>query len=53
MAVYAITGKLGSGKGKAAIDQIRRYLRAGIRMARIAYSRPGICRHVSAFLPGL
>ena len=29
MAVYAITGKLGAGKGKAAIDQIRRYLRAG------------------------
>lgn len=33
MAVYAITGKLGSGKGKAAIDQIRRYLRAGKRVA--------------------
>nr|WP_315249439.1 zonular occludens toxin domain-containing protein [uncultured Duganella sp.] len=33
MAVYAVTGKLGSGKGKAAIDQIRRYLRAGKRVA--------------------
>lgn len=33
MAVYAITGKLGSGKGKAAIDQIRRYLRDGKRVA--------------------
>ena len=33
MAVYAITGKLGSGKGKAGIDQIRRYLRAGKRVA--------------------
>jgi hypothetical protein len=33
MAVYAITGKLGSGKGKAAIDQIRRYLRQGKRVA--------------------
>jgi hypothetical protein len=33
MAVYAITGKLGSGKGKASIDQIRRYLRAGKRVA--------------------
>lgn len=33
MAVYAITGKLGSGKGKAAIDQIRRYLSDGKRVA--------------------
>lgn len=33
MAVYAITGKLGSGKGKSAIDQIRRYLREGKRVA--------------------
>lgn len=33
MAVYAITGKLGAGKGKAAIDQIRRYLRDGKRVA--------------------
>lgn len=33
MAVYAISGKLGSGKGKAAVDQIRRYLRAGKRVA--------------------
>ena len=33
MAVYAITGKLGAGKGKAAIDQIRRYLREGKRVA--------------------
>lgn len=33
MAVYAITGKLGSGKGKAGIDQVRRYLRAGKRVA--------------------
>ena len=33
MAVYAITGKLGSGKGKAGIDQIRRYLTAGKRVA--------------------
>lgn len=33
MAVYAITGKLGSGKGKAGIDQVRRYLRAGKKVA--------------------
>lgn len=33
MAVYAVTGKLGSGKGKAAIDQIRRYLSEGRRVA--------------------
>jgi len=33
MAVYAITGKLGAGKGKAAIDQIRKYLREGKRVA--------------------
>lgn len=33
MAVYAITGKLGAGKGKAAVDQIRRYLRSGKRVA--------------------
>lgn len=33
MAVYAITGKLGSGKGKAGIDQIRRYLTEGRRVA--------------------
>lgn len=33
MAVYAITGKLGSGKGKAAIDQMRRYLLSGKRVA--------------------
>jgi hypothetical protein len=33
MAVYAITGKLGSGKGKAGIDQIRRYLLSGKRVA--------------------
>jgi hypothetical protein len=33
MAVYAITGKLGSGKGKAGIDQIRRYLTKGKRVA--------------------
>lgn len=33
MAVYAVTGKLGSGKGKASIDQLRRYLRAGKRVA--------------------
>lgn len=33
MAVYAITGKLGSGKGKAAINQMRRYLREGKRVA--------------------
>lgn len=33
MAVYAITGKLGSGKGKGGIDQIRRYLREGRRVA--------------------
>lgn len=33
MAVYAVTGKLGSGKGKAGIDQIRRYLQDGRRVA--------------------
>lgn len=33
MAVYAITGKLGSGKGKGGVDQIRRYLREGRRVA--------------------
>jgi hypothetical protein len=33
MAVYAITGKLGSGKGKGGIDQIRRYLQEGRRVA--------------------
>lgn len=33
MAVYAITGKLGTGKGKAAIRQMREYLRAGRRVA--------------------
>lgn len=33
MAVYAITGKLGSGKGKAAIQRLREYLREGKRVA--------------------
>lgn len=33
MAVYAITGKLGSGKGKAAMKIARDYLRAGKRVA--------------------
>jgi hypothetical protein len=33
MAVYAITGKLGSGKGKAGIQRLREYLRAGKRVA--------------------
>lgn len=33
MAVYAITGKLGSGKGKAAIQRLREYIRAGKRVA--------------------
>lgn len=33
MAVYAITGKLGSGKGKAAIFKMREALRAGKRVA--------------------
>lgn len=33
MPVYAITGKLGSGKGKAAIDRLRKYLREGKRVA--------------------
>jgi hypothetical protein len=33
MAVYAITGKLGSGKGKAAMFRLREYLRAGKRVA--------------------
>ena len=33
MAVYAITGKLGAGKGKAAIQRLREYLRAGKRVA--------------------
>jgi hypothetical protein len=33
MAVYAITGKLGSGKGKAGIQRLREYLRQGKRVA--------------------
>lgn len=33
MAVYAITGKLGGGKGKAAIQRLREYLRQGKRVA--------------------
>lgn len=33
MAVYAITGKLGSGKGKGAMHVARQYLRAGKRVA--------------------
>ncbi len=33
MPVYAITGKLGSGKGKAAIDRLRKYLHEGKRVA--------------------
>lgn len=33
MAVYAITGKLGGGKGKAAVMKAREYLRAGKRIA--------------------
>ena len=33
MAVYAITGKLGSGKGKAAIMRLREYLKQGKRVA--------------------
>lgn len=33
MAVYAITGKLGSGKGKGAMKILRDYLRAGKRVA--------------------
>lgn len=33
MAVYAITGKLGGGKGKAAVMKAREYLRAGKRVA--------------------
>lgn len=33
MAVYAITGKLGSGKGKAALKIARDYLQAGKRVA--------------------
>lgn len=33
MAVYAITGKLGAGKGKAGIQRLREYLRAGKRVA--------------------
>lgn len=33
MAVYAITGKLGSGKGKGAMYRLREYLRAGKRVA--------------------
>lgn len=33
MAVYAITGKLGSGKGKAGIQRLREYIRAGKRVA--------------------
>ncbi|MNR75994.1 Zonular occludens toxin (Zot) [compost metagenome] len=33
MAVYAITGKLGAGKGKAGIQRLREYLRQGKRVA--------------------
>jgi len=33
MAVYAITGKLGSGKGKGSMKLLRDYLRAGKRVA--------------------
>jgi len=33
MAVYAITGKLGTGKGKCGIRQLREYLKAGRRVA--------------------
>ena len=33
MAVYAITGKLGSGKGKAGIQRLREYLKQGKRVA--------------------
>lgn len=33
MAVYAVTGKLGSGKGKGAVNQMRVYLREGKRVA--------------------
>ncbi len=33
MAVYAVTGKLGSGKGKAAIQRLREYLKQGRRVA--------------------
>ena len=33
MAVYAITGKLGGGKGKAGVMRAREYLRAGKRVA--------------------
>jgi len=33
MAVYAVTGKLGAGKGKAAMFKLREYLRAGKRVA--------------------
>lgn len=33
MAAYVITGKLGSGKGKAAIQRLREYLRQGKRVA--------------------
>lgn len=33
MAVYAITGKLGGGKGKAAVMKAREYLQAGKRVA--------------------
>lgn len=33
MAVYVITGKLGGGKGKAAIMRLREYLREGKRVA--------------------
>ncbi len=33
MAVYAVTGKLGSGKGKGVIQRLREYLRQGKRVA--------------------
>jgi hypothetical protein len=56
MAVYAVTGKLGSGKGKAAIDQLRRYLRAGKRVATncdvfLEHLMPGLDRSTVIRIP--
>lgn len=56
MAVYAITGKLGSGKGKGAMKLLRDYLRAGKRVATncdvfMEYMMPGQSRQSLVRIP--
>jgi len=56
MAVYAITGKLGSGKGKGAMKLLRDYLRAGKRVATncdifMEYMMPGQSRQTVIRVP--